>query len=99
MARVNITVEIYKSINDWRGSVENSLVGTYDSWIEEGSSLVLVKETQGLNLIGKGTLFLWDDVDLDGCYFIGDGKRREILQWYRYADDKKRFNHIEVIYQ
>ena len=102
MIRTNTTVEIYKNEVDWKGNSTPQLIGTYDGWLEHGSNLVFVRDREGrsgVTEMGKGTLFLFDDVNLDNAYFMVDGTRRDILQWYRYVDGKNRFHHIEVIYQ
>ena len=102
MFRTNTSIQLYRETIDWQGNRSSELLGTFDGWIEEGSNLVFVRNKEGkvgVTEMGMGTLFLFSDIDLSNCYFIEDGKRREIVQKYRYVDGKNRFHHIEVIYK
>jgi len=102
VVRVNTSVKIYKEVKTWDGHVANELVGEYGCWMEEGSSLVFVRGEGGrigVTEVGRGTLFLWEDIDLTSCFFIADGRRCEVMQFYRYVDGKGKFHHMEVIYK
>ena len=102
MFRTNTSIQLYKEEFDWKGNRVSNLIGEFGGWIEEGSNLVFIRNSEGkigVTEMGQGTLFLFDDVDLKDSYFIEDGKRRDVIQFYRYVDGKGRFHHIEVIYK
>ena len=102
MARVNVTIKLFREEKTWDGNVIDKDIGEYKGWMEEGSSLTFI-HTDGKNIgliwEGQGTLFLWDDLDLSKCFFMVDGKRRDIVRVSRFEDGKGRFHHLEVIYK
>ena len=102
MVRINTTIKLYKESITYEGHTVNDLMGEYEGWIEEGSNLVFVRGEGGqigVTEMGKGTLFLWEDIDLTSCFFLVDEKRCDIVQHYKYVDGKNRFHHLEVIYK
>ena len=102
MGRVNTTIELYREERTWDSNIINKFVGEYQGWIEEGGNLTFIHmktDSIGLSEVGQGTLFLWDDLDLDKCFFLENGKRRDIVQNARFVDGRNRFHHMEVVYK
>lgn len=94
----NKTVKVFRTQKSWDQKETTELVGSYSAWVEEGSVYTVLK-TEGsdvtIGLLGKGTVFFWDKVDLEGCYLEFDSERKEIVS-VSILEDENGFDHMEV---
>lgn len=100
--QTNATVTLYRKARDWKQELTTSEIGSFDVWLEFGTKVV-VRSVGGqaiIEEIGKGMIFLLDDIDLTDAYFIHENEQYDIsLIDGVFRDRQQNFHHIEAYFK
>jgi hypothetical protein len=107
--QTNASITFYRRVRNWKQEITDpEEIGTYDVWLEFGSKVVWRSigdrhsvGGQGVaEEIGKGMIFLLDDVDLTDAYFAYKGEQYEVSAIDGdFLDRQQNFHHKEVLFK
>jgi hypothetical protein len=93
----NVTCYVYSQDTSYKGEDASELEETVSGWFEQGDIITYDKHSVGLQIVGRGTLFLWDDITVSGKKIVIGGETYLVASWARFTDPiDESFHHIEV---
>jgi len=105
----NCTAEFFSLSNNWEGKETETSLGSYDCWNEESSIYGYIfpwmtarktAKDSPLQEIGKGTLFVFDEISLKAGYkFTIGNESYSIVGLSKFSDCSGNFHHAEVAYK
>ena len=97
----NGSINIYKRTKSYKGEITNTLVGSYDIWVNEEEQFIYRNVGGATTLVktGKGIIFLFEEVDLKNCFLKYLTKVYEIISINTYRKSATEFGHTEIIYE
>lgn len=100
MAITNTVVTIKRKTSTGSGSFGKTVLGSFDVWLEQESVAAQRRVGSITNelSIPRGTLFLFEDIDLTDCFVTIDNTDYPIDAFDRYIDRRGNFHHIEASY-
>ncbi len=101
--QTNASITFYKKTRDWKQAIGTPTnLGTFDVWLEFGTQIKW-RSVGGQGLkeeVGKGMIFLQDDIDLTDAYFTYSGEQYEVTAVDgRFPDRQQTFHHQEAIFK
>lgn len=100
--QTNANITLYRKTRNWKQELSTAEIGSYDVWLEFGTKVV-VRSVGGQEIkeeIGKGMIFLLDNIDLTDTYFVYENEQYEISMVDGvFRDRQQNFHHIEAYFK